>query len=83
MSAILLEGSVVFQDLIVHSVICFEVNDLSHESIVVQILGFLLRYWAVGILFCDIVHLDFWLFKKIIIIIKKKYIYIYIYIYTF
>ena len=45
MSAILLEESEVFLEVIVCGLIGFEVHDLSHESKVVQILDFFRVTW--------------------------------------
>ena len=59
MSAILLEESEVFLEVIVCGLIGFEVHDLSHESKVVQILDFLQSYLGGVIQFCSTAFLEF------------------------
>ena len=48
-----------FLDLIICGLICFEVDDLSHESKVVHILDFLQSYLGGVIQFCGTAFLEF------------------------
>ena len=59
MSAILLEESEMFLDVIVCGLIGFEVHNLSHESKVMKILDFLQSYLGGVIQFCDTAFLEF------------------------